>query len=84
MEAGDALCGAVEVLFLTKGLKLPQVQHGFHHQLQRTDTTGPTSPRTLSGVRKDLAYCSVLERNQDTNKTSYQLFHTLSCCQNTL
>lgn len=66
LEAGRALPlpvvrGAVGVLLVGKGLKLPQVHHGFDHHLQRAHTMGPAPARAPGGVGGDLADDSVLE-----------------------
>lgn len=49
LQAGRAL--SLSGSFLgRKGLQLPEVQHGFHHQLQRGHAMGPAPARALGGV----------------------------------
>lgn len=58
---------------MSKGLQLPQVQHGLNHHLQRAHAMRPAPPRALRGVRSDLADDSVLKKDvQERNKLTQQ------------
>lgn len=43
------------VFLVSKCLQLSQIQHGLDHHLQGAHTPRPTPPRTLTGVRGDVA-----------------------------
>lgn len=53
------------VFLVRKCLQLSQIQHGLDHYLQRAYAPWPTPPRSLRGVRGDVADDTMLEKEAD-------------------